>query len=119
MKQSTEQNCIGKLSVIGLVIADDHQVVRTGIKNILPNGPEFPILGEAEDSNVAMTKVAELSPDILLLDLLMPPSPAFEAIRELVSASSQVKIVLLTNSITIQQVVEALQIGACEVLLKH
>jgi two-component system nitrate/nitrite response regulator NarL len=106
------------LSPIRVVVADDHPVVRFGVKNMLENEPGFEVVGEAEDGDVAITETLEREPDILLLDVMMPRLPGLEALRAIMEKSSRVKIILLTSTITTQQIIEALQIGARGIVLK-
>ena len=103
---------------IRIVVADDHPVVRFGVRNMLLNEPGFDVVGEAGDGDDAITQTLELEPDILLLDLLMPRLPGLEAMRAIMTKSPRVKIVLLTGTITPQQIIEALQIGARGIVLK-
>ncbi|MGD0889754.1 MAG: response regulator transcription factor [Acidobacteriaceae bacterium] len=103
---------------IRIVVADDHPVVRFGVRNMLLNEPGFEVVGEAEDGDDAITQTLEFEPDILLLDLLMPRLPGLEAMRAIMTKSPRVKIVLLTATITPQQIIEALQIGARGIVLK-
>ena len=103
---------------IRIVVADDHPVVRFGVKNMLMSEPGFEVVGEAEDGDVAIQQTLELEPDILLLDLLMPRLPGLEAMRAIMSGPSTAKILLLTSTITTQQIIEALQIGARGIVLK-
>jgi two-component system, NarL family, nitrate/nitrite response regulator NarL len=103
---------------IRIVVADDHPVVRFGVKNMLESHPGFEVVGEAEDGDTAITQAIELEPDILLLDLLMPRLPGLEALRAIMSKSPRVKIIMLTSTISTQQVIEALQIGARGIVLK-
>ena len=109
---------VGSGTMYRIVVADDHPVVRFGVKNILTNEAGFEVVGEAEDGDVAITETLEKEPDILLLDLQMPRLPGLEAMRAIMSRSPRVKIVLLTSQITTQQVIEALQIGARGIVLK-
>ena len=104
--------------LIRIVVADDHPVVRFGVKNMLMNEPGFEVVGEAEDGDVAIQQALELEPDILLLDLLMPRLPGLEAMRAIMTKSPRVKIILLTSTISTQQVIEALQIGARGIVIK-
>ena len=106
------------LPTIRIVVADDHPVVRFGVRNMLMNEPGFEVVGEAEDGDDAITQTIELEPDILLLDLLMPRLPGLEAMRAIMTKSPRVKIVLLTSTISQQQIIEALQIGARGIVLK-
>src|SRR6478609_764108 len=103
---------------IRIVVADDHPVVRFGVRNMLLNEPGFEVVGEAEDGDDAITQTLELEPDILLLDVAMPRLPGLEAMRAIMAKSPRVKIVLLTSTITVQQIIEALQIGARGIVLK-
>jgi two-component system nitrate/nitrite response regulator NarL len=98
---------------IRIVVADDHPVVRFGVKNMLLNEPGFEVVGEADDGDDAITE-----PDILLLDLQMPRLPGLEAMRAIMGRSPRVKIIMLTSTISTQQVIEALQIGARGIVLK-
>src|SRR6201996_5497520 len=104
---------------IRIVVADDHPVVRFGVKNMLMQEPGFEVVGEAEDGDVAITQTLELEPDILLLDLSMPRLPGLGARRAIMAKSPRVKIILLTATISTQQIIEALQIGARGILLKE
>jgi two-component system nitrate/nitrite response regulator NarL len=103
---------------IRILVADDHPVVRFGVKNMLTAETGFDVVGEAGDGDDAITQTLELEPDILLLDLAMPKLPGLEAMRAIMSRSPRVKIILLTSTITTQQVIEALQIGARGIVLK-
>jgi DNA-binding NarL/FixJ family response regulator len=104
-------------SPIRLVLADDHPVVRIGLQNMLTQ-QGMDVVGEAEDGDEAITQTIELQPDILLLDLAMPRLPGLEAMRAIMSKSPGVKIILLTSTITTQQIIEALHIGARGIVLK-
>jgi two-component system nitrate/nitrite response regulator NarL len=108
----------GNMANIRIVVADDHPVVRFGVRNMLQNEPGFEVVGEAEDGDDAITQTLELEPDILLLDLAMPRLPGLEAMRAIMTKSPRVKIVLLTSTISVQQIIEALQIGARGIVLK-
>src|SRR5665213_198750 len=106
------------ITPIRIVVADDHPVVRIGVKNMLEDEPGFEVVGQAEDGDDAITQTLELEPDILLLDLQMPRLPGLEAMRAIMSKSPRVKIMLLTSTISTQQIIEALQIGARGIVLK-
>jgi DNA-binding NarL/FixJ family response regulator len=115
-KQSPSNS--SSLANIRIVVADDHPVVRFGVRNMLMNEPGFEVVGEAEDGDDAITQTLELEPDILLLDVAMPRLPGLEAMRAIMAKSPRVKIVLLTSTISVQQIIEALQIGARGIVLK-
>jgi two-component system nitrate/nitrite response regulator NarL len=103
---------------IRILLADDHPVVRIGVRNMLKAEGNFEVVGEVSDGDEAITQTLELLPDILLLDLYMPRLPGLEAMRAIMSGSPRVKILLLTSTITTQQVIEALQIGARGIVTK-
>ena len=103
---------------IRIVIADDHPVVRIGVRNMLADADGFEVAGEAGDGDEAITQTLELQPDILLLDVMMPRLPGLEAMRAIMGGSPTVKILLLTSTISTQQIIEALHIGARGIVLK-
>src|ERR1700751_6199730 len=105
-------------SAIRILLADDHPVVRIGVRNMLQADEAFSVVGEAGDGDEAITQTLELLPDILLLDLSMPRMPGLEAMRAIMSGSPRVKILLLTATISTQQIIEALQIGARGIVTK-
>lgn len=116
-KQSAS-SASGVVNNIRIVVADDHPVVRFGVRNMLMSEPGFDVVGEADDGDDAITQTLDLEPDILLLDLAMPRLPGLEAMRAIMAKSPRVKIVLLTSTISTQQIIEALQIGARGIVLK-
>ena len=106
-------------STVRIVVADDHPVVLVGVRGILASEPEMQVVGEAKDGQEAVRLTRELDPDLLLLDLAMPTLPGLESLRELTTASSRVKTMLLTGSIERKQILEALQLGARGIVLKR
>lgn len=101
-----------------IVIADDHPVVRYGIRRMLSGNTEYQVVGEASNGKEAIREIHELHPDILLLDLNMPLLPGLETLRELTTTQNPTKTILLTSEISQKQVLEALQLGARGVVLK-
>ncbi len=119
MKEAVKKfDTAASVTPIRVVVADDHPVVRFGVKNMLESELGFEVVGEAEDGDVAITETLELEPDILLLDVQMPRLPGLEALRAIMSKSPRVKIIMLTSTISTQQIIEALQIGARGIVLK-
>jgi|SRR5579884_453644 len=104
---------------VRIVIADDHSIVREGLRLILSTDPNFKIVGQAADGVEALEAVRKLKPDVLLLDVDMPRMTGLEALRTLCENDSEVKTVVLTASIENKQIVEALQLGARGVIRKE
>ncbi|MCJ7601511.1 MAG: response regulator transcription factor [Desulfobulbaceae bacterium] len=101
-----------------IVIAEDHTIVREGLRALLSSNPAFEIIGEAEDGLIAVRCVEELLPDLLILDLTMPKMNGMEAIKELTKRCSATKILVLTVHRTEEYVFAALQAGAKGYVLK-
>ncbi|MBZ5596866.1 MAG: response regulator transcription factor [Acidobacteriia bacterium] len=102
-----------------VVVADDHPVVRIGVRNILNAQPDFEVVAEAGDGQEAIEQINRHKPRILLLDLAMPNLPGLETLRELTRQSLSIKTVLLTANISQKEVLEALQLGARGVVMKE
>ena len=103
---------------IKVVIADDHPVVRVGLRNMLQSDGQMKVVAEAKDGVEALQMVRTLRPDILLLDLAMPKMPGMDALRELTSETTTTRTIVLTGLIDKRQILEALQLGARGVVLK-
>jgi DNA-binding NarL/FixJ family response regulator len=101
-----------------ILIADDHPIFRDGLRRLLESEREFKVIGEACDGVEAVNMARQLKPEILLLDLAMPRRPGLEALREISTEASSVRIILLTAAAEKDQIVEALQLGARGVVLK-
>ena len=104
---------------IRIVTADDHPIFRDGLRRLLESEPEFEVVGEAGCGAEALRLVAQLKPDVLLVDLSMPDMTGLDVLRAISEAPSPVKSVLLTASADRQQMVEALTLGARGLVLKE
>jgi len=103
---------------VRILIADDHPIFRDGLKRLLESERDFKVVGEACDGVEAVKMVRQLKPEILLLDLAMPRGPGLEALREMSTDTTGVRVILLTAAAEKDQIVEALQLGARGVVLK-
>ena len=101
-----------------ILIADDHLVVREGLRAILGTAPDLTLVGEAADGAEAVQLVGELSPDVVLMDLRMPGVDGIEAIRQIKARYPEVEIVILTTYDDDQHIVRGLRAGARGYLLK-
>jgi DNA-binding NarL/FixJ family response regulator len=103
---------------IKIVIADDHSLLRQGIKNVLELEPDFQVIGEAGDGEESIRKVLELDPDIVLLDINMPKLNGLEVTRRLRDAGADAKVIILTIHDDENYVLEVIKAGAAGYLLK-
>lgn len=95
-----------------LVVADDHLVVRVGLKTLLSGGPGYKVIGEAIDGCAAVEAVRDLKPDVLILDLMMPASNGMEVIEEVKRIAPRTRIIVLTMHANESYVSEAFHKGA-------
>jgi two-component system response regulator NreC len=101
-----------------IVIAEDHTILREGLRLLLSSDPEFEVVGEAEDGRDAIRCVENLSPDLVLMDLSMPRMNGLEAIKEIKKRSPETKIITLTVHKTEEYILATLQAGADGYVLK-
>jgi two-component system, NarL family, response regulator NreC len=103
---------------IRCVIADDHEMLRYGVRRLLEDAPDFVLVGEAADAAEALKLVLEHRPDLVLLDISMPGMSSFEAGRLIEEHCTGTRIVYLTMHEDQEYVQEALRSGASGYLLK-
>ena len=84
--------------LIRIVLADDHPVIRIGVRNMLTVEDGFDVVGDASDGDEAITQTLELEPDILLLDVQMPRLPGLEAMRAIMNGTPDRKSTRLNSS---------------------
>ncbi len=104
--------------IVRIVIADDHSLVRNGLRRILETEVDFKVVGEAADGDEALECVRKLSPDVLLLDLAMPRTDGLQVLRELRLIQHEVNVVILTAAIDRNQINESVRLGAHGVVMK-
>lgn len=106
-------------ATIDILISDDHAIFREGLRKLLEAEPWLRIVGEAGDGEETVRLARQLNPHILLLDLSLPKLTGLQALRELSKLGIQTHTIILTAAIESDQVVEALQLGARGIVLKH
>ena len=104
--------------VVRIVVADDHQIVRTGFAALLDTQPDFTVLGTACDGAEAVRISRELRPDVVLMDVRMPGTDGIEATRQLTGGADSPRIIILTTFDLDEYVYDALCAGASGFLLK-
>ncbi len=103
---------------ITVVLADDHLVVRSGIKNLLENEGEVKVIGEASNGEEALEVVKKLKPDILVIDIRMPVMNGLEATKKLTSNGSTTKALILSMHDDEDYILQSIESGASGYLLK-
>lgn len=103
---------------MSILIVDDHEVVRKGIRAYLETLPDFEVVGEAVSGEEAVTLVGDLIPDIVLLDLIMPGMDGVEATRRIKQISPRTQVVVLTSYHEDIHIFPALKAGAIAYILK-
>ncbi|MFI6941344.1 response regulator [Streptomyces sp. NPDC050418] len=103
---------------IRVVIVDDQMMVREGFSVLLNAMPDIEVVGEAVNGREAIARVAELRPDVVLMDIRMPEMNGIEATREIVASDAATKVLVLTTFDLDEYVYEALRAGASGFLLK-
>jgi DNA-binding NarL/FixJ family response regulator len=103
---------------IRIIIADDHQILRQGLKALLEKEPDMEVVGEAEDGLRTVTLVRELIPQVVVMDIKMPDLNGIEATRQILSVLSGVKVIALSMYADRRFVADMLNAGACAYLLK-
>lgn len=101
-----------------IVLADDHHVVRQGLRALLKAEPDFAIAGEASDGLEAVRLVERLQPDVLVLDVMIPSLNGLEVTRQVTKRSPKTRVVILSMHANEAYVLEALRNGATGYVLK-
>lgn len=104
--------------MIRVLIADDHAVVREGLRGLITSEPGMKVVGEATNGIEAVLKAHSLQPDVILLDLVMPRKGGIEAIREIKGENPDAQILVLTSFAEDDKIFPAIKAGALGYLLK-
>ena len=105
--------------VTRVLLIDDHAMFRSGLRKHFETQPDMELIGDSSDIDSVARLTCELKPDILLLDLAFPRSAGMEVLKELTDSPSQTKTIILTASIERTEIIEAIKLGACGVVLKE
>jgi DNA-binding NarL/FixJ family response regulator len=106
------------METIKILMADDHPVVRAGIRGMLETQPDFEVVAEAENGQKAIEQVSKVKPDVVLMDLRMPEMDGVEAIGKIKNRHPEIHILVLTTYDTDADIVRAVEAGATGYLLK-
>ena len=104
---------------IGVLIVDDHTVVREGLRSLLELQEEIEVVGEAANGREAIEQATILLPDVVLMDLVMPEIDGIEATRRIKAVSPSTQVIVLTSFSDNEQVFPAIKAGALSYLLKN
>ena len=102
-----------------ILIADDHAMLREGMRNLLEQEKDFDLVGEAVDGEEAVRLANELKPDIVLMDIVMPKLNGLEATKQIKQTFPATSILILTAYSDIRYIIGLLEVGACGYLLKN
>lgn len=102
-----------------IFIADDHAMLREGMRNLLEKEKDFEIVGEAADGEEAVRLAGKLKPDIVIMDIVMPRLNGIEATRQIKQVSPSTALLILTAYSDIRYIIGLLEAGACGYLLKN
>lgn len=103
---------------IRVLVVDDHEIVREGLRTILAMESDIELIGEAKDGVEAVEKALALLPDVILIDLVMPRKDGIQAIREIKAQMPEVRILVLTSFAEDSHVFPAIEAGALGFMLK-
>jgi len=102
-----------------IVLVDDHQIVRVGLKSLLAREADFEVVGEAGDGREALTVVEELEPDVVIMDIAMPGLNGIDATIRVRADHPKARVIILSMHLDRAYVVETLRAGASAYLLKE
>jgi DNA-binding NarL/FixJ family response regulator len=107
------------MSAIRILLVDDHTILRAGLRSLLSDYPDFQVVGEAADGGEALTRVNELKPDVVVMDIGMPGVNGLVATRQILQAHPETRILILTQYDNKEYVLPLLKLGAAGYVLKQ
>jgi two-component system response regulator DevR len=102
-----------------ILLVDDHEVVRLGLKSLLERHPQFEVVGEAGSAREAMEQVAALKPDVVLMDIRLPGTSGIEACEQIVDKYPGTRVIMLTSYAEDEMLFSAIRAGASGYILKQ
>ncbi|MFA5836438.1 MAG: response regulator transcription factor [Bellilinea sp.] len=102
-----------------IVLVDDHEVVRLGLKALLEHHPNFEVVGEAGTAKEALDQVAQLRPDVVLMDIRLPGTSGIEACEEITQNYPETRVIMLTSYAEDEMLFSAIRAGASGYVLKQ
>ena len=102
-----------------IILVDDHEVVRLGLKSLLERHPQFEVVGEASSARDALEQVAALEPDVVVMDIRLPGTSGIEACEQIVDSHPNTKVIMLTSYAEDEMLFSAIRAGASGYVLKQ
>lgn len=102
-----------------IILVDDHEVVRLGLRTLLMRHPDFQVVDEASSANEAIEKTLRLQPDIVVMDIRLPGISGIEACRQIVAQQPTTKVIMLTSFAEDEMLFDAIAAGAAGYVLKQ
>jgi two-component system response regulator DevR len=107
------------MNPLRIVIVDDHEVVRLGLRTLLDRHPDFTVVDEASTAREAVEKTLRLQPDVVVMDVRLQGGSGIEACRQITSEASQIKVIILTSYAEDEMLFDAISAGAAGYVLKQ
>src|SRR6266536_3106121 len=105
------------ISQLRILLIDDHRLIRSGVRSLLESA-QMSVIGEAGDASEGVRLVLDLEPDVVLMDVGMPTMSGIEAVRQIISARPEARVLMLSMHADEQYVLESLRAGAAGYVLK-
>lgn len=105
--------------MLKILLVDDHEVVRLGLKSLLARYPEFEVVAEAGTADEAISLAERYKPDVVVMDIRLPSKSGIEATREIVEKGSETKVIMLTSYADDELLFDAIAAGASGYVLKQ
>ena len=102
-----------------IILVDDHEVVRLGLKSLLERQPQFDVVGEAGSAREALEQTSLLKPDVVVMDIRLPGPSGIEACEQIVSQFPNTKVIMLTSYAEDEMLFSAIRAGASGYILKQ